>query len=532
MRFISGAVLAGLTFTAACTGIVGDTGEGDDAAADVGEHRDPLCEGAPQQLRMLSRDEVAASLNAVFGVPAVDWIGIVPPDPPAEGYVMATATSTMSDERLEQLLAVSNQVADAVAANAPVLAPCASTTADAECLASFVRDRLPIAYRRPTSEAEVQAVVAVAQAALDDGMSFADAMGQAAAAMSLAPHHLYRFEISDDDGELSDFAIAELLAFGLTGAPPDEALRRAAEQGELRDAEVRREQATRLIDSPAGRARLVSFVASWLEFGELDHADKSTSAYPEFDDELRGEMKDAALAFIEYVLFEGDGRLSTLFTSPTVIATPRLAELYGVPQTDGPVDVPSRPGILTRAAVLTAQSGPSASSPVRRGFLIRHRLLCTEVPPPPPAVDAAIPPASEVETTRDRFELHLSDPSCAACHQLMDPLGFPFEGFDGIGRARSTENGVAVDTSGAFTHGGESVDVADAAEFVAQLAAEPDLAACFAENYRMVGLGRPTTYSEACVPSVVLDTLAAQDGRLVDIVASWVATEDFIRRIK
>ncbi|MCA9625394.1 MAG: DUF1592 domain-containing protein, partial [Myxococcales bacterium] len=357
-------------------------------------------------------------------------------------------------------------------------------------------------------------------------------VGEAAAAMVLAPEHLYRFELAEADGNLSSHAIAELLAFGLTGAPPDEDLRAAAASGALADAATRRAHAARLLDSPAGRAKLVGFVAEWLEITDLDRIDKSATAYPAFDASLKSEMKEAILAFVEHVLFEGDGRLETLLTSTTVFATPALAELYGVTASDVPIEVPNRPGIFTRAAVLAAQSGPDASSPVRRGHLLRHRLLCQEVPPPPPAVDAAIPDASDVTTTRDRYESHLTDPSCVSCHQLMDPLGFAFEGYDGIGRARDSENGAPVDTQGTLEIGGEATEVADAAELVELLAAEPALASCFAENYRMVGIGRPTSYDESCLPAKVLGSLSAADGRLVDIIAAWVASEDFIRRIK
>src|SRR5262249_1577733 len=156
-------------------------------------------------------------------------------------------------------------------------------------------------------------------------------------------------------------------------------------------------------------------------------------------------MSADSRALIDDVLWNGDGTLATLFTEPVAFVDASLAPIYGVarPSSSTPVrtmlDASSRAGILTSPAILAVYSTENQSSPIQRGKFVRERLLCTTLPDPPPTVMAVPPVITPGSSTRERFSQHSTDPACAGCHHLMDPIGFGFENFDAIGRFRSTD---------------------------------------------------------------------------------------------
>jgi hypothetical protein len=82
---------------------------------------------------------------------------------------------------------------------------------------------------------------------------------------------------------------------------------------------------------------------------------------------------------------------------------------------------------------------------------VLRRVLGT--PTPPPLADAGTLPGDEKSfnglTLRERLAEHKKDPRCASCHLRIDPMGFPLEGFDAVGRIRTTyADGKPVDVIG------------------------------------------------------------------------------------
>ena len=159
------------------------------------------------------------------------------------------------------------------------------------------------------------------------------------------------------------------------------------------------------------------------------------------------------------------GRMDQLFTSNKSFADETLAKLYGIPGVTGsalaPVtlDPKQRSGLFTQLTFLTMHGDSEGSFPTRQ----RRRDRCggssaTEIDLPPDVVVPDVKPPSPGVTTRQRFEEHSKNP-CAGCHQLLDPLGFAFENYDGIGRYRTTDNGQPVDASGTLHLGSGTGDL-------------------------------------------------------------------------
>jgi hypothetical protein len=147
--------------------------------------------------------------------------------------------------------------------------------------------------------------------------------------------------------------------------------------------------------------------------------------------------------------------------------------------------------VLTQPAFLAVHAASDATSPVRRGKVVRERLLCQPLPPPPPGALAGQVVNDPGLPARRLFELHARDPRCAQCHSLMDPIGFAFEGYDAVGRFRQMDAGRPVDASGMIVglQGGD-VAVEGAIDLSQRLAGSDDVQRCLAVQLFRYAMGR------------------------------------------
>ena len=237
---------------------------------------------------------------------------------------------------------------------------------------------------------------------------------------------------------------------------PDAALFDAAAAGKLGTQAELEAQARRMLADPKARETVSEFVEEWLGLDQVAERPKDPKLYPEFNDDLKAAMIAEARAFVSNVVFDGDSTLSTLLTANFSLRQPaaggglrhdRRHRAWTSSSAD--LDANQRAGLLTQAAFLTVTGATDGSHPVKRGKKVYERLLCGELPPPP--ADVPPPkPASEGGTTRERFAEHSANACATGCHACMDPLGFAFEHYDGIGKFRTMDNGGVVDASGSF----------------------------------------------------------------------------------
>jgi hypothetical protein len=189
------------------------------------------------------------------------------------------------------------------------------------------------------------------------------------------------------------------------------------------------------------------------------------------------------------------GKLETLLTSSTSVQNAALAKLYGTTMAgtdfkEVNLNPQQRAGILTLGAFLSTKADADDSHPVKRGDGILSRILCTELAPPPGALIPPVGDPSPDKTTRQRFAEH-SQGTCAACHKLIDPIGFAFENYDAIGMYRTMENGKPIDATGEITtQKGATLKFNNAIEFVNALAKAPEVQDCVATQWMRYALRR------------------------------------------
>jgi hypothetical protein len=196
-------------------------------------------------------------------------------------------------------------------------------------------------------------------------------------------------------------------------------------------------------------------------------------------------MRTETLRTLRTLLFERELDFRDVFTTGTTFVDAELAELYGVRRPSGSgfaeVTLPAsgeRAGLLTHASFLATHAHPGRTSPTRRGKFIRESLMCQSIPAPPPNVNTALPEMGSARTLRDKLDAHRSNPACAGCHTLMDPVGLALERFDGVGAYRQTDNGVTIDASGDL----DGMPFDGARGLGMALARDPDVASCFART--------------------------------------------------
>jgi uncharacterized protein DUF1592/uncharacterized protein DUF1588/uncharacterized protein DUF1595/uncharacterized protein DUF1585 len=321
------------------------------------------------------------------------------------------------------------------------------------------------AWRRPLTAVEKTSLRAFYQKSRTVTRLDHDAAMRALLARILvSPAFLYRVETLGAGGErpLNGWELASRMSFFLWSSIPDRELRRAAAAGELKNPALLAQQVARMTADPKARRIATEFFGQWLGFYHFDeYRGVDTGRFPEFKDDVKSAMYDEAVSTFEYIVRHNRPVREILYADYTFLNKP-LAEFYGldrqVKATDKMERVEganafNRGGALRLGSVLTATSAPLRTSPVKRGDWVLRRILGTPTPPPP--ADAGMIPADDKAfdglTLRERLAQHKRNATCANCHLRIDPLGFPLEGFDAVGRTRTTyADGKAVDVTGEF----------------------------------------------------------------------------------
>lgn len=445
-------------------GMIGDHADGTiapDASADVQPFK-----AAPAALRRLTTTEYHHTIVALFG----DDI-TVPTDLEVDAIAngleaIGASASTLSPKAVEKLeaaaIAVANQVIDSSRrARLDICTP--DNAADAECWASLTTDLGRKIFRRPLDADEVTRFAAIgplATAALNNDVW--QGVGFIVSAMLESPSFLFRVELPEPDpenpsrGRFDSYAMATRLSYFLTHGPPDQTLSDLADGDALTDPATIAAQAARLLASPASTIAIDDFFRDWLRLENLDKMVKDSDVYPVAVEGLGAAMREDIIRTIETIVDGGRGDYRELFTSDIAFASSVLAPVYGVNVTGAAqrIQVPTqqgRKGLLGKPGFLAMFATNERSSPTLRGKFVREAILCEAVAAPPPDVVTTVPEANQnALTMRDRLIEHRTNPTCAACHSLMDPIGLVLESFDGVGTFRTTDHGVELDLSGAI----------------------------------------------------------------------------------
>jgi mono/diheme cytochrome c family protein len=470
-------------------------------SAELVEDRLPFLRGDPKE-------------NALHGLP---WIGELTVTGP---FAPAAAADTPSRQRIFS---------------------CRPTgPADEErCAADILTTLGRRAFRRPLVEEDRAALRQAFREGRRLGGSFEAGIELGLQRILLSPSFLFRIEL-DPPGvqpntvyRVSDLALASRLSFFLWSSIPDDTLLRLAEQRQLNDPVVLEQQVRRMLADPRAEVLARNFAGQWLELRKLEEAAPDQRTFPNFDRNLRDGLRRETELFFESIVRE-DRPLGDLLNADYTYMNERVARHYGVGRVYGDrfrrvtVTNAARRGLLGHGSILTVTSYPNRTSPVLRGVWILDNLLGSPPPPPPPDVPdlEETNHGGQLLSMRARMAQHRSNPTCASCHAVMDPLGLALEHFDATGgwRARS-ESGEPVDASGALP-GGATFDGVEGLRRVL-LERSDVFYTTFTEKLLTYALGRGLTAADG--PSVrgILRAAAGRDYRAQAVITSMVTSVPF-----
>ncbi len=434
--------------------------QGDESSGDDGIESE--CEEVPRMprvIRGLNGRQYSRTVAAVFpGVSAV-----------SELFQHSDRSAEFSTNSQIRRLDFKNtadviEAADAVSAEAIGVVREKFTCLEApspagDCIEAAIEGLTQELYRGPAPPEHQQALVAL----FDEALAATDtdrAIQTVVRAMLTSPRFLFRPELGEprDDGtraDLTSYEVASALSYTLTDGPPDAELRAAAQGDELQSAEQIEAHARRLLElqgeNPAG---LVAFMLEMTGVQDYLSVHKDPEVFPAFDSQTQLAVFADFEATVGALLASDEPTLERILNGRHFVVSPETAQLLGW---DGPeqyeaaaglveIDETGRRGLLTHPAVLGTYAHENETNPVARGHFVSEKLLCITVPPPPENV--TFPDRDEVgdnETLRQTLERIHSVDTCAGCHAVMDPYGWPFEVFDPVGRVRETDRGLPID---------------------------------------------------------------------------------------
>lgn len=428
--------------------------------------------------------------------------------------------------------------------------PRSTAESERERLATWLSDFLSRLYRRPATDRDIQVALRTYDLAGEElGMTTADhateipllraaAFQRMLTATLINPNFLLRVETTVDDRsrQLTANSLAERLAFFLWNSAPDETLARAATDAAAAESHEWLSRETRRLLADRRSSRFIdNFSDQWLYLKNLGSLAPDLRLYPDFDDNLRRAMRtETQLLLRAYLL--SDEPIAGLLDCDASYVDERLARHYGLPAVAGSgyrrVDLSSvgRSGLLRQGSLLAVTSYATRTSPTVRGNWILSHILGTPPPPPPPDVPALKEKSSAAGalTLRERLAQHRADTACAACHDLIDPMGFALENYDALGRYRRFDGDAPIDAS-AVLPSGEAID--DYEDLQQQLSSDRQLfVLTIIEKLTCYAVGRPLDHRDMPQIRGIYERSGGQSATLEGIIMAITGSEIFSQR--
>ena len=495
-------------------------------------------------LRRLSNAEYRNTITDLFAnVPAiVSMVPTVtaqfPPEPVSLGFRNSGDYLDVPTLAAQKYLDAADAISTAAAAS-PTFVTCANGTKDATCAAAFISSFGKQVYRHPLTAADTAQYTALYAKAISSGYDFQTGIEWIVFAMLQSQQFLYRFELNAKTtgayATPSPYEMASRLSYLYLQSTPDAALFDAADKGQLATQTQIEAQARRLLADPKA-SRLLEYFNEWLSLDALSEMTRDPMVFPNLDPSLPSLLQQETYAFVSDLMSSPMGDFTTLLTAPYTFANAELAKHYGLSGVTGTtfqrVDTPGRSGLLTQGMML-AHDKATRTSIVRRGLEVRTEVLCQIVPAPPPNVNITLDDSSQAGLSqKQRLEQHRTNASCAGCHNLMDPIGVVFEGFDAVGRARTLDDSgqPVVLTSTLDSTQDANGAVADPTALGQLLAKSDQVRGCYVTNTFRFFYGREVEMPDACSMARLLVDFKGTNYNLKELLVGLTRTDAFLYR--
>ena len=500
----------------------------------------------PFVIRRLTKTEYGNTLHDLFGVdPSI--AAELPEDVAGEGYL-----NSLSSLQTEQYLAIANTVLDSALGPSEgpptemqrkLFGEAPQPGSVREAARKVARSLARTAYRRPAKDQEIETLLKVFDLAQANKLSYTASLRLMLKAVLVSPQFLYITPAKDTEPgttivPLDDYQLASRLSYLLWSTMPDVELAALSDRGKLHEPEVLRAQVQRMLGDRRARALFDGFGAQWLGIGSLKGKTFDTAKFPQMSSAMRTAMYDEARLFFESIVRENRSVVSFVDSDYTFL-NETLASLYGLEKTiTGPemrrvkLANANRGGILGMPGVLAVTSLPERTSAVKRGVWVLEQVLGQHVPPAP----ANVPTLEKQDqrkianlTLRQRTELHRTNPVCANCHKILDPIGFGLENFDAIGRWRDRDDsGGPIDAAGELPGGKRFTSPKELKAIIA--GRQEELARNLAEKLLAYALCRQLEGYDEIVVDQIVKSIARDGYHMQSLIMEIVTSYPFLHR--
>ena len=414
---------------------------------------------------------------------------------------------------------------------------------DEACAKQIISNLARRAYRRSITDSELAGLMEFFQQGQRQS-GFDEGIGLALERILAGPKFLFITEAVPDNIEsdhvyqISDLEIATRLSLFLWSSIPDDELLDIAESGRLGDPSVLEQQVQRMLTDPRSKTLVENFAAQWLTLGRLNAVAPNGEIFPYFDDNLREAFRSETELFFDYI-FRNDRPLMELLDADYTFVNERLAKHYGIPNVFGnhfrkvSLTNDTRGGLLSQGSILTVTSYGNRTAPTIRGKWILDNILAAPPPPPPAFVPGLRDKNDEgkVLNMRQQMEQHRANPVCAACHKVMDPLGFALENYDAIGSWRTIDaaSNSPIDASGALPDGTLFEGPAGLREVLLEKR-QYDFIMNVIEKLLTYSLGRGVEFTDAPAMREIMRKSLSNDYRFSSIIKAIIESTPFQMR--
>ncbi|MFT4615484.1 MAG: hypothetical protein ACI9NT_002638 [Bacteroidia bacterium] len=471
--------------------------------------------GGPLAMRRLTPEQYRYAIEDAFG-PKVEVAGRFEPDSRRDGLnALGTALVAVTPSGFEQYEAIAHNTVQQITSEAlrSGILPCEPSNPSAPddaCTQKTLEVFGHKLLRRPLTAADYNSRVTAAAAVAAEQGDFYAGLRLALVSLMVTPQFLFRIEEAEPAPspehpgrlKLTEQTLASRISYFLWNRGPDDELLAAVEAGTLSEPQELTRQVERMLASDHLADGVRAFFDDLFLFDQFDELGKDVARYPLFSNRMAMDAREQTLRFVIQQLVERRADYRTLYTSRELPMTRSLGPVYGVPVRaangweDASIpDSQPRAGLLSHASFNMLFAHPGRSSATLRGVFMREALLCQTIPEAPADVDFtqfSNDQQAVYKTARERLEVHSTQASCRKCHKLTDPIGLAMENFDGIGKFRTLENGVAIQTSGAF----DGADFSGPEGLGEAFADSPLINACLVQNMYRYAVGRKQTNPE------------------------------------
>jgi hypothetical protein len=479
-------------------------------------------------LRRLTGEEYNNSVRDIFDFAEIPTQSFSPDE--RIGGFQANTVSAVTELQAEEYQNASEEVAQSVVAN---LDGVLDADPDEAQVRSFIETYGERAFRRPLETEEVDRLYQV----FDTGRTEIDTQAgteMVVMAMLQSPNFLYRAEVGEESNDevvhLTDYEMASRMSYFFWGTTPDDTLLDAAGAGELSAKADIEAQARRMLDDPRARTRINEVFAQWLQVDQIENVDKNDELWT---DEMRNSMAAETEAFIDHVIWEGEGTVEALLTADYTFVDQNTAQIYGLDAPDGEgmqrVDLPDgRRGILAHAGVLATYG--HGQMPVHRGKFVRDAFLCLPTPEPPNMIEPLETEEGESMRSKAQKRMNADAEGCAGCHSMMDGIGLAFSHYDQLGRYQTEDEfGNQLSGDGEILYTNETDGEVDGVAGLAQqLASSAEVQSCVSQQFFRYAVARMNGDDDSCSLHMI-DQALEESGNDIREMFVAIATTDAFR---